>query len=74
MVNRGFLLASIAKSVFVIVIVSITLPTLLKHANDEAQRELFDKMDDEDKMMFGIPNELGIIFDTTPRFHIIRQI
>lgn len=63
MVNQGLLLGSIATSIFVIVIVSIALPPLLKHANDEAQRELFDKINDDDKMMCGAPNELDIIFD-----------
>ena len=49
--------------IFVIVIMSITLPPLLKYANDEAQRKLFDEIDDADKLMCGMPDELGIIFD-----------
>jgi len=49
--------------VFVIVIMLITLPPLLKYANDEAQRKLLDEIDDADKLMCGIPGELGIIFN-----------
>ena len=63
-VNQGVVLGSIAISIFVIVLLSITLPPLLKHANDEAQRELFAEINDEDKMMCGMSNELNIIFDT----------
>jgi hypothetical protein len=49
--------------IFVIVIISITLPPLLKYANDEAQRKLLDEFDDADKLMCGIPGELRVIFD-----------
>ena len=64
MVNQGLLIGSIAISIFVIVLLSIALPPLLKHVNDEAQRELFAEINEENKMMCGIPNELSTIFDT----------
>ena len=49
--------------IFVVVITSITLPPLLKYANDEAERKLLDEIDDADKLMCGMPDELGVIFD-----------
>ena len=49
--------------IFVIVIMSITLPPLLKYTNDEARRKLLDEINDTDKLMCGIPDELGVIFD-----------
>ena len=49
--------------IFVIVIILITLPPLLKYANDEVQRKLLEEIDDADKLMCGIPDELGVIFD-----------
>ena len=64
MVNQGLLIGSIAISIFVIVLLSIALPPLLKHVNDEAQKELFAEINEENKMMCGIPNELSTIFDT----------
>jgi len=62
-INRGLVMGLILALIFVIVIMLITLPPLLKYANNEAQRKLFDEIDDADKLMCGIPGELGVIFD-----------
>ena len=62
-INRELVVGLILALIFVIVIISITLPPLLKYANNEAQRKLLDEIDDADKLMCGIPDELGVIFD-----------
>jgi hypothetical protein len=64
MVNWGLVIGSILTLIFVIAILSIALPPLVKYANDEAQRKLLDDVDDAHKLMCGIPDELDVIFDT----------
>ena len=63
MINRGLVVGFILALIFVIVIMFITLPPLLKYVNDETQRKLLDEIDDADKLMCGMPDELGVIFD-----------
>ena len=63
MINWGLVVGLILAIIFVIVILSIALPPLLKYANDEAQRKLLDEFDDADKLMCGMPGELRVIFD-----------
>ena len=64
MINQGFMVGLIAVVVFVIVILSIALPPLLKYTNDETQRKLLDEIDDAHKFMCGIPDELNMVFET----------
>ena len=62
-INQGVLFGLIAALVFVIVILSITLPPLLKYTSDETQRKLLDEIDDTYKLMCGTPDKLNTIFD-----------
>ncbi len=64
MINWGLVIGLILALIFVIAILSIALPPLIKYANDEAQRKLLDELDDAHKLMCGIPDELDVIFDT----------
>ena len=63
MINWGLAVGLILAIIFVIVILSIALPPLLKHVNDEAQRKSLGEIDDFHKLMCGIPDKLGVIFD-----------
>ena len=63
MINWGLVVGLILAIIFVIVILSIALPPLLKYANDEAQRKSLGEINDSHKLMCGIPDELGVIFD-----------
>ena len=47
-----------------IVILFISLPGLIKFANDETQKNLFGDIDDSQKLMCGMPDKLRIIFDS----------
>jgi len=62
-INWGLVVGLILAIIFVIVILSIALPPLLKYANDEAQRKSLGEIDDSHKLMCGISDELDVIFD-----------
>ncbi len=64
MTNWDIVFGLVSASVLVIVILSISLPGLIKYANDETQKNLFEKIDDSQKFMCGMPDELGAIFDS----------
>ncbi len=64
MINLGLVIGVILTLIFVIVILSIALPPLLNYVNDEQQRKLFEEMNKGYVLMCGIPDELGVIFDT----------
>ena len=64
MINWGVVFGLVSVSVLVIVIISIALPGLEKHANDETQKNLLDQIDSTQKLMCGMPDELGMIFDS----------
>ncbi|QMU53497.1 MAG: hypothetical protein GKS07_00380 [Nitrosopumilus sp.] len=62
MINWGAVFGLVSISVLVVVFLSISLPGLTKHANDEAQKNLLDQIDGSQKLMCGMPDELGTIF------------
>ena len=47
---------------FVIVGLFITLPGLLKYADDQEQQKIYENLPDGHRMMCNIPSELEIIF------------
>ncbi len=67
MTNWGLIVGVILALIFVIVILSIALPPLVKFANDEAQRKLLKDVDQAHILMCGIPDELDVIFDSIDR-------
>jgi hypothetical protein len=64
MINLGVGLGLASALILIIVILSISLPGLMKFANDETQRNLLDQIDDHQKLMCGMPDELGALFDS----------
>lgn len=64
MVNWGIALGLISALILVIVILSISLPGLIKHADDETQKNLLGEIDDSQKLMCGMPEKLVPIFDS----------
>ena len=64
MTNWGVIFGLVSVSVLVIVILSISLPGLIKYANDETQNDLLEKVGDSQKFMCGMPDELGVIFNS----------
>ncbi len=64
MKNWGLIFGLISTLIFVTVIISIALPGLTKHLDDEEQRNLLDETDGVHKLMCGIPDKLEMIFDS----------
>ena len=64
MINWGLIFGIVLVLIFVVAILSIALPPLIKYTNDEVQQKLLENVDDSHKLMCGIPDELGVIFDT----------
>jgi len=62
--NLWVVLAIIFVILFVGVISWIALPPLINFANDSKQRELIESLDESQRLMCGIPDELYVIFDT----------
>ena len=62
--NLWGVLAIIFVILFVGVILWIALPPLINFANDSKQRELVESLDESQRLMCGIPDELDVIFDT----------
>ena len=62
--NLWVVLAIIFVILFVGVISWIALPPLINFANDSKQRELVESLDESQRLMCGIPDELDVIFDT----------
>ena len=64
MINWGAVFGLVSVSILAIVILSISLPGLVKYANDETQKNLLDQIDSTQKLMCGMPDELDTIFDS----------
>ena len=64
MINWGVAFGLVSTLILVIVILSISLPGLIKYTNDETQKSLHDQIDGAQKLMCGTPNEFGTIFDS----------
>lgn len=64
MINWGAVFGLVSVSILAIVILSISLPGFIKYANDETQKNLLDQIDSTQKLMCGMPDELGTIFDS----------
>ena len=64
MINWGVIFGLISALVLVIVILSISLPGVIKYVNDETQKNLLEKIDDAQKFMCGMPDELSAIIDS----------
>ena len=64
MINWGVIFGLVSTLILVIVILSISLPGLIKYTNDETQKNLHDQIDSAQKLMCGTPNELDTIFDS----------
>ena len=64
MTNWGVVLGLISVLALAIVILSISLPGLIKYTNDQTQKNLLEKIDNSQKFMCGMPDQLGTIFDS----------
>jgi hypothetical protein len=62
--NWGVVLGLISILVLIIVILSISLPGLIKYSDDETQKNLLEEIDDSQRFMCGMPDQLGGIFDS----------
>ena len=63
MVNWNLIISTVLVLIFVLVILSISSPGVIKFANDEANRNLLKDVSEAHRMMCGIPSELNVIFD-----------
>ena len=64
MINWGVVFGLVSALILIIVILSISLPGFVKYANDETQKNLLDQMDSTQKLMCGMSDDLGTIFDS----------
>jgi len=63
MANWNLIISILLVLIFVLVILSISLPGVIKFVNDEANRDSLKNVSEEQRMMCGIPSELDLIFD-----------
>ena len=63
-INWGVVFGLGAALILVVVILSISLPGLIKYSNDETQKDLLDKIDSTQKLMCGMPDRLESVFDS----------
>ena len=63
-INRGIVIGLISVLILALVILSISLPGLIKYSSNETQKNLRDQVDDAEKLMCGVPDELHIIFNS----------
>jgi len=63
MANWNLIISIFFVLIFVLVILSISLPGVIKFVNDEANRDSLKNVSEAQRMMCGIPSELDLIFD-----------
>lgn len=63
MVNWNVIITAVSISAFVGVILWISIPGYLQFADDEANRELLNKVSEQEKMMCNNPEKMKIIFE-----------
>ena len=61
-INWGIVTGLVSVLILVLVILSISLPGLIKYSNNETQKDLRDKLNGTQKLMCGIPDELDAVF------------
>ena len=64
MINWGVIVGLISVLILVIVILSISLPGLIKHSDNETQKNLRDQVDGNQKLMCGMTDELRAVFNS----------
>ncbi|MCH9658802.1 hypothetical protein K0U27_08980 [archaeon] len=63
-INWGVVFGLGSVLILILVILSISLPGLIKYSNDETQKNLRDQVDGTQKLMCGMPDELHLIFNS----------
>ncbi len=63
-INWGIALGLMSVLALILVILSISLPGLIKYSDDEMQNQIFDEIDDDKKIMCGMHDDLDAIFDS----------
>ena len=63
-INWGIMIGLASVLILVLVILSISLPGLIKYSNSETQKNLRDQVNGTQKLMCGMPDELHTIFNS----------
>ncbi len=64
MPNWGIVFGLIAVSALILVIASISIPGLMKYADEQSQKSVLESIAEDKKLMCGMPDELGAIFSS----------